>query len=80
MVNGGVRIKVKIKSRGSGQAPPLSKQPEAPVQPVIKKKDSIIRSCIRIVVNDIRKRIRGEQKMIKIPKSDESWKDWEGQL
>lgn len=73
-------MKVKIKTHKPEAADPAPKPEASPPQPIVKKKDSIIRNCIRIVVSDFRKKILGEEKMIRMPESNESWNDWEGQL
>ena len=70
-------MKVKIKSRKAPE--PVQASTEKPAaQSGTKKKDSIIRNCIRIVVSDIKKKIWGN--VVKMPESDESWEDWKGQL
>ena len=71
-------MKVKIKSRKEPEPVQASTEKPTAAQPGTKKKDSIIRNCMRIVVSDIRKKLYGN--VIKMPESDESWEDWKGQL
>ena len=70
-------MKVKIKSRKAPE-PVQAPAEKSAAQSGTKKKDSIIRNCMRIVVSDIRKKLYGP--VVKMPESDESWEDWKGQL
>ena len=71
-------MKVKIKSRKAPEPVQASTEKPTAAQSGTKKKDSIIRNCMRIVVSDIRKKLYGP--VVKMPESDESWEDWKGQL
>jgi hypothetical protein len=57
---------------------PINQNKEQP-----KRKKGLIRKILDIVSNDIRNlpnRLWGAKKKVNMPKSDETYKDWEGQL
>jgi hypothetical protein len=79
--------KIKVKVRPYSPPGPKPKQKEEappPAQPQPKRKKSIIRRIGELISSDIRNlpdKIWGKKKkVIKMPESNESFKDWEGQL
>ena len=87
MVNGDVGVtKIKIKAYNPAELHPAQKPnnggkaPQAPVpEPTLKAKDTFINRFIRIMVNDVHKKIHGEP-VKKMPESKENWEDWRDQL
>jgi hypothetical protein len=78
-----IKIVVKPSGRAAIKKPTIKEEPvkEQPKKP--EKKKSILRRIGEIVSNDIRHlpdRIWGERKKVIMPKSNESWKDWEDQI
>jgi hypothetical protein len=79
------KIKVKVRPYApTGQASKKKEEvpPSSPPQP--KRKKGLIRRIGELISSDIRNlpdKIWGKkQNKVKMPESNESWKDWEGEL
>lgn len=71
--------KIVVKPQGTAKRVGIKEEPIN--QP--KRKKGLIRKILDIVSNDIRHlpvKIWGEKKKVNMPKSNESWKDWEDQI
>jgi len=78
-----VKIKIVVKPSGGATVKKATIKEEPLQQPKPKKKKSILRRIGEIVSNDVHNlptKLWGAKKKVNMPKSDETFKDWEGQL
>jgi hypothetical protein len=80
------KIKIKVRPYTPG-AKPAPKQKEDPARPEkIKRRKGLIGKVVEIIINDIKtlpsRIVHGKKvvKKVKMPESNESWKDWEGEV
>jgi hypothetical protein len=77
------KIKIIVKPTGGGVVPARKKEEASPTTQSTKQKKGLIRKIVEIVSNDIRHlpdKIWGKREKTVALESDESWRDWEGEL